>query len=380
MENPIIQEFYNRIAEFVKNYQDNINHDYSEEKIDEIIRNIPNIIRNFKEPNTEEEYRMLAKKQDGTLATIQITDSKTGYKIYKPISSEEYKNLYYECLMYCLVCYQMFFQGWKYEIISDSEDKSKCGNFEIKKEQLPHILGIDNKLMGKSALLSNIIPDYSNHDEIEQILLIIFNYEKIKDYESKNGVEIFNYYKSMQKVKDFLLLGRFFNEFRMPFTEQNNIAIVDREESNNQLYLYKKSNMKSVSNRDIIKLIIQRSSDGNFFARSIQSVSDEIEKVNEAIYDLRNGVRILKDLPEDVRGVLKSKNLILVDEGFTWDFNGYSIKLKENESLINPWIFMHNEFKASGINYDDLMQFMKLINSEEKESEKDIKKDDEEIR
>ena len=66
MENPIIQEFYNRIAEFVKNYQDNINHDYSEEKIDEIIRNIPNIIRNFKEPNTEEEYRMLAKKQDGT--------------------------------------------------------------------------------------------------------------------------------------------------------------------------------------------------------------------------------------------------------------------------------------------------------------------------
>ena len=380
MENKILQEFYKTISDFVKNYKDNINHDYTEEKIDEIIRNIPNIIRNFNDPSTEEEYRMLAKKQDGTLATIQITDPKTSYKIYKPISANEYKNLYYECLMYCLIYYEMFFRGWKYEITSESTDKSKCGNFEITEKQLPHILGIDSKLMGNCALLSSIIPGYNNQQEIDQILLIIENYEKIKKYELDNGVEIFNYYKSMQKLKDFLLLGRFFNEFRKSDAKQNGLAIVDREESSNQLYLYKKSNMESNTSRDLIKLIIQRNSDGNYFARSIQSVSDEIERVRDATNDLRNGIRILRDLPEDVRGVLRSKNIILEDEGFSWDFNGYSIRLKENESLINPWIFMHGEFKASVIEYDDLRSFIKLIQNDEKTNPSNSEKEESEIR
>ena len=47
--------------------------------------------------NVEDKLIILAKNGDGTLASIQVVDPGTGYKVYKSISSDEYKNFYYEC-------------------------------------------------------------------------------------------------------------------------------------------------------------------------------------------------------------------------------------------------------------------------------------------
>ena len=239
MKNDVIEWFYSIVRNFVQTYVDNIDRDFTKDKIDQIIRRIPDIIENFKDPTTEEEYNMLAKKSNGTLATIQIVDRSTGYKVYKTMTTEEYKNFYYELLMYALIDYELFFQGWKYEIV-DEEGINRIP-LEFNEEQLPHMLGIEAKYMGDCALLDKIIGNYSGKRPIEQILLIIENYEKIKAYEGEHNVEIFNYYKSMQKVKEFLLLGRMFNEYRESRPEQNSLIIVNNDGSTNQKWLYKKS-------------------------------------------------------------------------------------------------------------------------------------------
>ena len=54
---------------------------------------IPDVIADFSDCSSEEEYRTLAKNSDGTLAKITISDTKSGYKLYKPIelNPEGYK-------------------------------------------------------------------------------------------------------------------------------------------------------------------------------------------------------------------------------------------------------------------------------------------------
>lgn len=359
MKSDAIEWYYSCIRKFVSEYISNTNRDFTGEKIEEIIRNVPSIIRSFSDPTTEEEYRMLAKKEDGTLATVQIMDKSTGYKLYKSISSDEYKNFYYECLMYALIYFEMYFNGWKYEIV-DEYDGSVRGSFEVLEEQLPHLLGIESKYIGKCDLLNQIIGDYNGKSPVEQILLIIQNYEKIKDYEIKHNVEIFNYYKSMQKVKDFLLLGKFYNEYRNSRPEQFSLIIMDKDGSTNQMWLYKKSNMNSKMDRNIIKILIQLNANGKFFPRSIQSISEDMEAIVEARKDLASGVRIWSDLPTDVRGTLLSMHLIMEGEGIV---PGQRIKLKENESMINPFIFGFYENAAAYVPFEELDAFISLLNS-----------------
>ena len=361
MRSDAIEWYYSCIRKFVSEYISNTNRDFTGEKIEEIIRNVPKIIRSFNDPTTEEEYRMLAKREDGTLAMVQIVDKSIGYKLYKSISSDEYKNFYYECLMYALIYYEMYFNGWKYEIVDEKNGSTK-GSFEVSEEQLPHLLGIESKYIGNCDLLNKIIGNYNGKSPIEQILLIIENYEKIKDYEIKNNIEIFNYYKSMQKVKDFLLLGKFYNEYRNSRPEQFSLIIMDKDGSTNQMWLYKKSNMNSKMDRSIVKILIQLNANGEFFPRSIQSISEDMDAIIEARKDLASGVRIWSDLPADVRGTLLSAHLIMEGEGIA---PGQKIKLKENESMINPFIFGFYENAAAYIPFEDSNAFISLLNGYE---------------
>lgn len=291
---------------------------------------------------------MLAKKGDGSLASIQIIDPGTGYKVYRSITTEEYKNLYYECLMYSLILYELYWKNYKYDIINNY-DNSKQGELEILDTSLPHLLGIESKYIGNSALLEKIIPGYSNSGVIDQILLIIYNHEKIKDYEQKNGVEVFNYYKCMQKVKDFLLLGRFFTNFDHVY--DNKVFILDNENSDNQLWLVKKSNMNTSMNKNIIKILLQINSDGKFFPRSMQSISDDIELEYLAAPYIRGGV--------EIDSLSKKEKLHLLNKGLMTytPFIGISLKEPVISPSINPSIF-ETMFKANGI---DKYQFEKAL-------------------
>ena len=58
MENKIIDNFYEMIYDFIKTYEEKVNQDFTKEKIDELIRNIPDIISGFKDCTNEEEYRL----------------------------------------------------------------------------------------------------------------------------------------------------------------------------------------------------------------------------------------------------------------------------------------------------------------------------------
>lgn len=330
MNNPIIDKFYNIVSGFIKSYALQLDRNFTEEKIFEIINNIPKIITAFQDCSTDEEYRMLAKKSDGTLASIQIEDPGTKYKVFKPIASEEYKNFYYECLMYSLIYYELFFEKWTYQV-EDHVNGIKSGEFTIDEKSLPHLLGIEAKYIGNCNLLESIIGGYNGKSPIEQILLIIENYEKIKDYENQNGVEIFNYYKSMQKIKDFLLLGRMFNEFRTSEPNQNQLIVFDKDDSNNQLYLVKKSNMNSTMSRSIIKIIIQLNDNGFFFPRSIQSISDEMQLLEMARMEVWGGI--------EINGLSESEKIELLKKGLIKNKMPFSVSLNTDKSFINPYIF-----------------------------------------
>lgn len=351
MNNPIVDKFYNIVSGFIKSYALQIDRNFTEDKVFEIISNIPKIISGFQDCTSEEEYRMLAKKSDGTLATIQVEDPRTHYKVFKPIAEDDYKNFYYECLMYSLIYYELFFNNWTYQI-QDHLTGMKSGELVVEEKNLPHMLGIEAKYIGNCALLEQIIGDYNDKEPIEQILLIIKNYEKIKEYEDKNGIEIFNYYKSMQKIKSFLLLGRMFNEYRTSTSEQNELIVVDKEGSTNQLYLVKKTNMNSTMNRSIIKMIIQLNSDGNFFPRSIQSFSDEMELLNMARIDVWGGIE-LNSLSDKEKIELLNKGLIKTRMPF-------SVSLDVDKSFINPYIFDLG-VSASYVKEEELYGFLNLI-------------------
>jgi len=344
MQNDTIVKFYYEVNKFIRSFSDDVNKDYTEEKIFQIVRDIPKIIEGFNDCTTEEEYRMLAKKSDGTLATIQIIDPGSQFKVYREISSEEYKNFYYECLMYALILYELYWKNYIYEL-KNEYNSEKEGELEITEKALPHLLGIDAKYIGNCQLLEILIPEYSGKTTIEQIMLIIENHEVIKRYEKENNIEIFNYYKSMQKVKDFLLLGRMFSNFDHAY--ENKVLVLDKEDSNNQLWLVKKSNMNSTMSRNIIKILLQKSPDGRFFPRSLQSISDEIEMEYLAAPYIRKGVEI-DSLTEYEKLLLLNKGLLTQDP-----FIGIHLKNPVINPKINPLIF-GTMFGANIIYLDDL--------------------------
>lgn len=351
MENDIIVKFYYEVNKFIRSFSDDVNKDYTEEKIFQIIRDIPKIIGGFRDCTTEEEYRMMAKKSDGTLATIQVVDPNSKFKVYREISTEEYKNFYYECLMYSLILYELYWKNYIYEIKSDYNEE-KTGELEITEKSLPHLLGIDSKYIGNCQLLENLIPGYNGKSVIEQIMLIIENHEVIKQYEVKNNIEIFNYYKSMQKVKNFLLFGRMFSNF--DYLDGNKLIVLDNENSDNQLWLVKKSNMNSTMNRNIIKILLQKSEDGNFFPRSLQSISDEMEMEYLAAPYIRKGVEI-ESLTDQEKIILLNKGLLTHQPSF-----GISLKKPVINPKINPLIFSEM-FRANVINLEDLIMVIRYL-------------------
>ena len=96
----------------------------------------------------------------------------------------------------------------------------------------------------------------------------------------------------MQKNKDFLMLGRIFSEDEKSSEEYNKILLLQR--SDNQLSLYKRSNMNDSMNRNICKMIIQRDEEGNYFPRSLQGLSEQLLDTNEALELLRKSPRHIK--------------------------------------------------------------------------------------
>ena len=354
MNNEIIDNFYKIVSEFIKSFDSNKDYDFTNDKIMEVINNIPKIIEGFKDPSTIEEYRIKAKREDGTLATIQVVDTKTNYMVYKTITANEYKCFYYECLMYSLLYYEFFFKNWIYEI-EDLNSGAKNGEFTFIEESLPHILGINKKYLGNCQLLNNIIKGYNNQSVINQILLIISHYSDIMKYENDNNIEIFNYYKGMSKVKDFLLLGRMFNEYDTPNLEGNRLYIIDNENSTNQICLIKKSNMNDNMENNIVKIILQLTKDGKYFPRSIQTVSNELELKNEAARNIWSGVE-LDNLSDEARQTLIGRGLVIENMPF-------SHRVNENKSYISPYIFGLGA-SAPHIKIEEFNLFMSLLGNE----------------
>lgn len=276
------------IVAFIRNYAN-----YTpDEKLDKLMKYIPDVIADFSDCSSEEEYRMLAKNSDGTLAKITVSDTKSGYKLYKPIelNPEGYKKFYYQTLSYCVIYYLMFFMGAEFDII-DNKNNALSGTLKITPEQLPHILGLENRYVSNKpcALLEKLIPGYNNQNVLSKILSIIEHNQEIIEYERQTGMDIFNYYKNMQKNKDFLMLGRIFSEDETKSDEYNKILLLQR--SGNQLSLYKRSNMNDGMSRNICKMIIQRDEAGNYFPRSLQGLSEQLLDTNEALELLRKSPR-----------------------------------------------------------------------------------------
>lgn len=359
MENSSIQEFYETLEEMIKEYTASVDNKYSIDTINNNIKNIPLIINGFKEDNNEKNYKISSKKQDKDIATIQLFDSGTRYEIInKDINLDEYKALYYELLMYSLVEYQLFFEGYKYKIVSDSDDQSKCTDFEIKIEQLLYFLGLDKILKNNSEVFEKNISGYKDQDIIGKLLSIIFNYHIIIDFELQNGVEIINYYKSMRKLKEFLICGKIFYKFQPDDSEEKALLVVDKNDTSNQLYLLKKNNSKLDAKEDIRKIIIQKAELDTFYARIMQSIFDKINEYESAMEQLRNSSITLTDLPEDVVEELKNNQLVF-DKSVAK--KEYKIDIDNKEVLINPFLFSFNTFNLPVVDYDELMGFINKI-------------------
>ncbi len=265
------QELFQEIRKIISTKGSNCSVD---ERLDLIIKNIPNIISNFTDCSSEEEFRMLAKREDGSLASIQVRDIKTGFQVYAPIQLDayNYKKFYYETLAYCVITFILFFKDNEYQILSNNQ--ARGGVLTISEKTFPHLLALENKFISEKdcALLEKIIPGFNSLNSIlDKILCIVENNEKIIQYEKDNNIDIFNYYKNMQKNKDFLMLGRFFSDDEKNVNDKNKVILIDN--TDNQLCLLKKSNMNGTMSRNICKMIIQRMDDGSYFPRSLQSVN-----------------------------------------------------------------------------------------------------------
>jgi len=232
---------------------------------------------------------MLAKKSDGTLATIQMKDKNTGFQVYAPIQLDayNYKKFYFETLAYSVIAYIMFFKDIKFKIVSG--DEARSGELTITEQSLPHLLGIEPKFVSSkdSAIMERIMPGFNRLDIIDKIMCIVENNERIIQYETDNGIDLFNYYKCMQKNKEFLMLGRFFNKDEENTEDKNKVFLISN--SDNQLCLYKKSNMNITMNRNICKIIVQQLENGDYFPRSLQMVSNTMAESLNILDFLGNG-------------------------------------------------------------------------------------------
>lgn len=289
-----------------------------DDRFERLVKSIPDIIRCFKDCSSEELYRTLAKKQDGTLATIQLYDKKRGIKVYKTIelNPRDYKKFYYQTLSYCLIMYIIFYNGIEYKI--ESNIIKRKGTLKITQETLPHLLGLEPKYVSSKNcyLLESIIPGYNSLSILDKIFELIINNEKIIQFEEENGYDIFNYYKNMQKNKSFLLLGRFFSNNESGMDNKNRVVLL--EQSDNQLCLYKKSNMNDSMNRNLCKMIIQKLESGDYFPRSLQTLSgsilesltimDSLEESDETVY-------LELDAPECEEGTLSYLFMPLTNAG-----------------------------------------------------------------
>ena len=280
-----------------------------DDRLDALMDYIPYIIEHFEDCSSEEEFRMKAKKQDQTLATIQIPHKESGWLLYKPIpitNKTEYKKFYYQTLVFSLVQYIMFFQGADFDIMENGQSIAK---FQIAEEQLPHILGLENKYVSNKACsrLEEIIPGYNQLSILDKILALVENQDKIIEWEEQNGGDLFNYFKNMQKNKEFLLLGRFFSESEnLPQTYHRVFLLQTRD---NQLTLYKKSNMNSEMQRSISKLIIQKGLDNVYFPRSLQAISEQILHTSEFLSIMQNAEGTIEI--DGIEALIKSRGLSL---------------------------------------------------------------------
>ena len=172
----------------------------------------------------------------------------------------------------------MFFQGTKFDIL---ENDNKVGELSITEEQLPHLLGLENKLVSNKDCekLEEIIKGYNSLSILDKILAIVENQDEIIKWEEEKGGDLFNYFKNMQKNKEFLLLGRIFAKDEQFDQDYNRVFLLRNR--TNQLFLYKKSNMNQTMQRSISKMIIQKGLDDVYFPRSLQAVTEQILHTSE---------------------------------------------------------------------------------------------------
>lgn len=234
------------------------------------------------------------------------------------------------------------------EITITDNRNGEHGRILIDDKRLPHMLGLENRYVSEkgSALLEKIIPGYNSlTSNIDRIICIIENHKKIMEYEKENSLDIFNYYKCMQKNKEFLLFGRIFS-IDEPYTSgKNKIEIYDN--GNNQLYLYKKSNMNDKMRRNVCKLVIQKLDNGDYFPRSLQAVDSGILA---GVY--------LTDAQAP------SENITL-DDGTIVSLNpsDYNITIEENGlRLVFPWYYPEILTPAPGDdNYEEYMKAKSML-------------------
>lgn len=309
-----------------------------EEKLESILSSILDVIKRFRDCNSAEEFRTLAKRGDGTLATITMMDPSSGFLLYKTIGLglKDYKKFYFETLGYALAYYLLFYRNNEFDIISE-DDKSKTGKFRITDESLPHLLGLENKFVSNKEcpLLNKIIPGYNNLSILDKIHSLVFNYDKIIQYEDDHNIDIFNYYKNMQKNKDFLLMGRFVPDSDLTDDMYKVHAV---PHNNNQVILYKKSNNNSTMNSSISKLLLQQLDNGNYFPRSMQRVSVNMLEEDEAKKILEKGISIVEsDYSIEVKADYPEDNSPLNKPSITFHFapiEGEDIFLRAFEDVL----------------------------------------------
>ena len=257
-----------------RDYTDNID-------LQKLFDDLPDIINTFIDFTDEEKYRLMATDKNGNLAKIRLVDSNTGKNVYVPINQEGYKNIAFELLTYALILYCMYHRGVKYSINSD---EIKIGEFEILDKQLPHLLGIEPHHMKRDGILEEVIPGYKqfSHEQVlSKILFIIQNSDKIIKYESQNGYDVFNYYKMMQKLKSFLLLGNVFH------IADNVVHVYSTNKDNTQIVFEKRTNMNDIMQRSVVKVIARREKKAKrYYALSLQTAYNENEQ-NYKEYEMK---------------------------------------------------------------------------------------------
>ena len=276
------------IAEFIKK----CDHKYTpDERLDKLMNNIPDIIKNFDTFTRDEVVRSKVKDSDGSLASIldrTAPENRYGCHIYKPFACndrDKYKEEFFTLLSYCLVIFVTYYDGAVYGFGCPGVPGKEFG---VTLQSLPHTLGLEIDYVSKrpNALLESIMPGYNSKSNVlDKMLHLVQNADKLIKYEREHNVDLFNYCKCKSKCKGFLMVGRILADSDPKLDGKNKFAVLpySTRDGRNQFHLLKKSNMNQKSDNNVCKIILEEDRNGSLFVKSLQALTDQLLRGTEYI-------------------------------------------------------------------------------------------------